>query len=1853
MSILRYLFAIFAACINLSSLQAIQLVSTESDPDAFIHDSVNIINGDYCESATDLVIAGPDTLILQRFYSTKDLITGTQKGGWRILPQRFLIMGKDPLDKSCMMGKERFEGILAFAGERSGGILPYSGWLNASGLSKNPLNIDILNNALGMVNTYAKEINGQNNHQNNLIECKGTTCELTLGDGTKRIFKQVPVLPSLLLGEELIPLMAAQVIEPRYFLLIQEILPSGNQLFFSYDKECHLTGIEMKNKTCNKTLSWVHLSYHFEKNGCQVQFETSDVKKLIYHFNLEQNHYQLAKVEGSHCIPISYKYDEALVKKILPEGRFMEIEYINGKVKTLKRPNSCSGKAEIAYSFSYGNDNSDVFNAAGVRTRYLYDKRYQLISIERYDAQNHLYRVEKKYWGKRRSDAGFLLAKTIGNGNGHIYSYRSFNYDKSGNIIEEKLYGNLTGKQEVSLQVSSDGQLINSGEECHIKKFDYSPDGLNLLTKIGDCKGNQTLYSYKPGTNLLVKKLIFDGVQIKKRTFQSYNEDGSLVKTIEDDGSQDQESKIYGWCVTERHITEITPKQAFPGVGLPEIIEVKALDLKNKREVLIKKLVNIYDDQSNLLSCTTYDANGQYAFAEKKSYNVLGQVISEIDATGKELLYSYDDLGNQISLSIPSAGKFIETTYDFQNQPIQMSETNAEGLFITSNIFDLLNRKTSSTDRFGNSTYYEYDDFHRLTKIIYPEVLDEKGELIRPTFSYTYDIFGNVLTIQDPKRSITEKSYNLRGDPTEIRYPDGSFERFKYDPEGSLHRSLTRKKIITVYEYDYLGRLIHEENTAPEESKVTSFITHKSYQYNGFHCTYEKDDKLIRRYRFDPAGRLSIVIEHANGEDEKSPESRITEFFYDSLSRVHQKRIWFDCGPSDYTLECFAYDLYGNVVEKRIEDAKKNVLLRKGFSYDSQRQCIEEYSLKDGVKNTLTRTSYNSQGDPIAYFDALKHETKIMINYSYQNEIGQTVLKKTIVNPVGIQTEIEFDALSRVRSIFKKDPFGVILSSQKIIYDALGNKACEIHDRIVSGKVIGTQRTEWMYGPMGRLEEEVEAAGSSLEKRVRYSYNELGQMTSKTISGMGEAIQYFYNREGRLHQIEAKGSKKKELHVYNKYFYDYKGNIVSAYALEKSVRRTYNAFNQVTKETIDDGEGSYTLKYAYDRKGRLKEIVLPDLSKILYTYDAVFGRQVKRISQGNVLYSHTYNEYDDQGRLVREERIGNLGNSEYTYDPNGQKITSKNDSINQECSRDSLGHLLSVKGSREEEYAYNALSQLIEEKQVGVKYTYDSLDNRMQLDNDELVHNALNQITFCSKGQFLYDPQGNLLRKVLDSEETRFENNILSQLISIEKADTTAITFAYDPFGRLLVEKHLDLKDKSKKIISTSRYFYLGYQEIGTLAQNGAVETLKIPGLQGDELATTSIAFEIKGECYAPLHDFSGNVICLIDPHSRELIERYEYTAFGKETIYNSQGVEEHDSTVSNPWRFAEKRLDQKSGFIFFGLRFFDPAIGRWVSQDPAGYIDGPNLYTYLHNNPLNYLDRYGLAAEKNSQNKFIQYFVGEFETHCYCERHRTCKRGGDIGKTAGSSLPKITYCDHFEECHSNYKSEEEFWATQHLYDDFRPYYEPSKTYDLSDQGLSEVPDMEIGFINGIDTSFQEAIASATYISRLAGGYNVHAVYNATHGKTVDLRECDMGLNFIATEPVRQLHKMWNSFFERSSAKAKFLMICHSQGAIHVRNALLDYPPELRERILVVAIAPGGYIYRETCANVIHYRAEWWRDFVPRWDSAGAIREKDTIVNLTSHQDAPTFDHDFMSPTYQKELRKHIANYIKTEGKML
>lgn len=1719
-----------------------------------------------------------------------------------------------------------------------------------------------------MVNTYAKEMSGQVDRRNHQMHCKGDECEVILGDGTHRYYKKVKSFPSLLLGEELISTLAARLHSPEYFHLIQETLPSGNHLFFKYNPQGRISKIEMKNNTQEKTLSWICFTYELNAQECLVKIITSDDKNLIYTFTLYHladgsSLYALTNVSGSHQIPCSYQYELTanqchLIKKIISSDRFIEIDYDSeSKVRFIKDPHPITAKPEILYSFSYKNGSTYVRDVTGLKTKFEFNDRYQLTAVEKYDSEDNLYRVDQKYWSEDRDNTGRLVAKTISDHQGTFRSYCSYTYDNNGNVIEKKVFGNFSGKEDANFILDANFQLINPEKyECYKTTQIYSSDGFNLLQSIGDSSASETLYFYKPGTSLCIAELSSTGGSINKRLIKEYDEDASCIKTIEDDGSSIDLKSLSQ--VSKQYISIIHPNKTLPGVGLPIQIEHKVYDRYNYKELLERKTFNIFDSQGKLIRSDFYDANNQYSSSVEKTYNHLGLIVSETDRLGHHNFYTYDNYGNVASISTSKDKKIIQHFYDYKNQLIKTIETNGEQEFVTENSYDIRGRKISTKDQFGNSTNFVYDDFGRLIQIIFPHVYNENKQVIQPTFSYSYDIFGNVISETDPYGYTTKKVFNLWGKPTQILYPDGTSEKFKYHSRGTLHRAISRDNLLTIYEYDDQGRVLCKNKTTFENNQPGSGVANHRYRYSVFHCEESVDGSLITRYKRDSFGRPILIKTFAKG-GENDPNKQITELSYDALGRISEKKSWFDTGTSDYSVEHFKYDLEGKVLENLIVNASGDILLKKWFSYDSQGRCLEEYSMVDGKKHVVKKITYNSFGDPIGYTDASGNQTHIYTDYEFTNSLGQKVPKKTIVNPLGICTEIEFDALGRMACIQKKDMMGVLLSRESLFYDGCGNKCCEIQEQILDGNKLTEQISRYSFGPMGRVNEEIIGCGTFNEQRTIYNYNTLGQICSKIVPGFSSPLMFEYNPIGNLQTVKySEGKKSGNQEIFNTYSYNINGKITKARnkICGTSVDRTYNSFDQMTSEEFWVDGKRYDLKYTYDLKGRIKKVVLPDNSSIVYVYDAIFCREIKRLSpQREVLYTHKYCDYDTSGKLLCETLIGNAGKRNYQYDVNGNlaQISLPQLNILEEAKYDDLSRIISLNHqfashSSKLEFIYNGLSQLTSEKNANNKnFVYDSLDNRHSFNEDNLTYNALNQLQSSSKAQYSYDPQGNLCKKNANQQITNYESNILSEIVQIENPDKTKLVFHYDPLGRRVAKQQLS--ESGKKVLKSEFYFYLNEQEIGIIGDRKKILELRIPGMLGDQVSAKSVGIELNQKVYATVHSIDNQLIALVDPSSSSIAESYSYSPFGEEIIYNSMGVASANSTLKNPWRYAEKRMDSETGLVFFGRRYYDPEIGRWISPDPLGKFDGPNPYAYVHNNPINNYDRFGLSTESYAPSG--DYFYGDWEYIITCTGeypNQYCIGVGHNVYDKGNSyhLPLIRYNDHFEKMHTFYDSEEDFWGKQGLYHDFRPYYERSQTYDL---GLPNQENLGIGFINGIDNIFKNSHDSTSYISRLGKGINVHAVYNATHGLTADLYECKMGLNFIATEPVRQLHKMWNNFFSRSSADAIFLMICHSQGAIHTRNALLDYPEHLRNRIIVVAIAPGAYIYPETCAQVIHYRVA--RDIVPRFDQKGMKRSKNTIVELESHPDAPWFDHPFDSPSYLKKLQDHINEYIITNGR--
>lgn len=135
-----------------------------------------------------------------------------------------------------------------------------------------------------------------------------------------------------------------------------------------------------------------------------------------------------------------------------------------------------------------------------------------------------------------------------------------------------------------------------------------------------------------------------------------------------------------------------------------------------------------------------------------------------------------------------------------------------------------------------------------------------------------------------------------------------------------------------------------------------------------------------------------------------------------------------------------------------------------------------------------------------------------------------------------------------------------------------------------------------------------------------------------------------------------------------------------------------------------------------------------------------------------------------------------------------------------------------------------------------------------------------------------------------------------------------------------------------------------------------------------------------------------GSVVALTDTSAAvtgdagaHLVEALEYDPYGAHTVFTRAGgagalnvafdgtdpaksYEQADRSVrssfDNPFLYTGRYFDAETGLHQYRNRYYDAALGRFLSADPSGYGDGLNLYEYVGGNPLNNRDPYGYAAQ-------------------------------------------------------------------------------------------------------------------------------------------------------------------------------------------------------------------------------------------------------------------------------------------------
>ena len=109
------------------------------------------------------------------------------------------------------------------------------------------------------------------------------------------------------------------------------------------------------------------------------------------------------------------------------------------------------------------------------------------------------------------------------------------------------------------------------------------------------------------------------------------------------------------------------------------------------------------------------------------------------------------------------------------------------------------------------------------------------------------------------------------------------------------------------------------------------------------------------------------------------------------------------------------------------------------------------------------------------------------------------------------------------------------------------------------------------------------------------------------------------------------------------------------------------------------------------------------------------------------------------------------------------------------------------------------------------------------------------------------------------------------------------------------------------------------------------------------------------GNVYRVIADHLGSVRLVINVADGSIAQRLGYDAWGQVLLDTNPGFQ--------PFGFAGGIYDRDTGLVRFGARDYDSEVGRWTNKDPIGFGGGDvNIYSYLGNEPIRYIDPFGLS---------------------------------------------------------------------------------------------------------------------------------------------------------------------------------------------------------------------------------------------------------------------------------------------------
>ncbi|ABC29559.1 Rhs family protein [Hahella chejuensis KCTC 2396] len=992
-----------------------------------------------------------------------------------------------------------------------------------------------------------------------------------------------------------------------------------------------------------------------------------------------------------------------------------------------------------------------------------------------------------------------------------------------------------------------------------------------------------------------------------------------------------------------------------------------------------------------------------------------GKLSQRIDPNGNATSYEFDD--NRLEKIILANGDATSYKYEYlKNISINQKE-NAEFYKITKKLPDGTVEEVKvrnapkptgigflSTDK-GSSAPVSSGQGVLLTsatdqllekkrneKLLYEREVN--GELVN---KIVYDTKNKIRTVTRYGET-TEYVEDVWGNKTEIRYQDGRKETAKYHAAFNLPlERIDPKGVKHSYSYDGGARLTSYTQSGETESRSFTYSysdTKRTASIGGATYTENLDTYGNAKSVVNPEGNVSTYTYNALGQaiTETRPEGGVYTYSYDDAGNL------LSIEDPLKRVTSFEYDPAGNLIKTTLPNTGE---VRYGYNKLNEQTSVTSHY------GSVFKSEYNHNNRVLTFTDALGNQSLIrktphgQIDYQRDANGNETVyffddfLVKEAEYPTFTQ-QIDYDKSrwaaavtnkfdgQEQRSNFERDSIGRVSNltdaesnSTQFEYDVFGRvvKSTDAEQGVTQLAYDGWDNLIKLIDPENRVTGFTYDKNNQVKSERRfpdgvnavtrfYFYDENGNLI-KEITPNGQKIFYHYDLADQLEKIEYFAT---EIAVapeqVTTFTYNSLGQIETYGDGDTSGQYRYNLMGQLIESTINYGPFSKTIKYSYDKNGRVRTYTNPENVTYSYGYDPKGQIQTINIPGEGLL---TFNRYSwnqpTQITLPGGMTINRVYDGLQRVKENQLDDPANNPIARVTLGYDSVGNITSQSTEHGDyQYSYDKLYRLIDADYPesdafnlqDESFEYDGVSNRVahtilaRPEREELEYNEANQLIRQGDTYYHYDHNGHLISKSIDKNGDhptyKYIYNNKERLIRVEAGgDGIVASYGYNPFGHRMW----------KEVDGLKTYFLYNHSGmVGEYDSFGALikEYHYTPG----NTWMTSPLFQRAGEnTYYYQNDHLGAPRQMASRNG-QIVWKAAYEVFGRVKIFVDK--------AENNLRFPGQYFDQESGMHHNYFRDYNPGYGRYIQRDPISVYGGINVYAYANGNPVVYMDPLGLA---------------------------------------------------------------------------------------------------------------------------------------------------------------------------------------------------------------------------------------------------------------------------------------------------